>query len=569
MKDMSMENFNKTYKSDIRYAINTCRWIALFLGLWPNNNEKFLKKLLKIFINFLSITLMIFVIVSCILFGIFELNEISQKISLTGPTSFYIMAFMKYSIILIHSQNLENCFQFMEIDWQYLKNNEHRKVMLKYAKLGRSMTILCATFMYTGGFWFHILSPLTAGAIVTHKNISCQPFPLPIYGNYLTTGESPIYEIIYFTHIIVVCIMESIAVVTFSFAAILTIHACGQFEIVIIYLNDLVSELEKEKIFHLNDKLIITVNSHLRVLSFVSQLESVFNEICFIEIMGSTLNICLLGYYTIRGWKNDEELATIISYTIILASFIFNIFIYCLIGEMVTMQARKVGEKSYMIEWYLLPRTTSKDLLFFIIISQFPPKISVGKIFVLSFETFSAILKTSAAYLNALWKMSHVTPVAFSFVAMFTLHACSQFEIVIFYLNKLLNKVDNEKCTIHEKFVIIVNSHHRVISFVAKLEAAFTEICLIEISICTVALCLIGYYMIMNWKENNFANVVTYIILLNVYIFNIFIYSYIGELLTTQARKVGETCYMIDWHQLPKNISQDLSFLIQIGQLPK
>ncbi|XP_051162724.1 odorant receptor 4-like [Leptopilina boulardi] len=329
----------------------------------------------------------------------------SQKVSITGPTSFYVMAFMKYTIILIHSQDLQNCFKHLEIDWNNNQTIEQRNVMLKHAKFGRLITNLCAIFMYLGGIWYSILNPLTADSIVTYKNISCQPFPAPVYGKYLTSGQSPIYEIVYAIQLIAVFIMYSIAVVTFSFAAILTIHACGQFEIIIIYLNDLVSGVGKKN-YNLNDKLIVTVNLHLRVLSFVSQLESVFNEICFIEIMGCTLNICLLGYYTIMGWKNEEELAAIMSYTFLLASFIFNIFIYCLIGELVTVQATKVGEKGYQIDWYLLPKETIKDLLFFIRISQFPPKISAGKIFVLSLGTFSTVLKTSAAYFNALWKIS-------------------------------------------------------------------------------------------------------------------------------------------------------------------
>ncbi|XP_051162637.1 odorant receptor 43a-like [Leptopilina boulardi] len=418
-----VENFNKTYKSDIRYAINTCRNIALFLGLWPNNNnvkKSLLKKSLKLIINFTSILLMTFVIISCILFGTFELKLMSQRIILTGPTSFYVMAFMKYSIILFRSDDLENCLKIIENDWQYI-NYKQRQIMLKHAKFGRIITIFCAIFMYLGGFWFHVISPLTAEPIVTEKNISIQPFPSPVYGKFLTSGQSPIYEIIYIAELIVGFIMYSIAITTFSFAAILTIHACSQFEIVILNLDNLFSGIEKYSDLH--DKLIVTVNSHLKVLSFVSQLESVFNEICFIEIMGCTLNICLLGYYTIMGWKK-QELSAILTYSILLASFIFNIFIYCLIGEMVTiqvskfnflffftsiiffLQATKVGEKSYMINWYLMPKKTSKDLLFFIRISQYPSKISAGKIFVLSLGTFCTVLKTSAAYFNALWKMS-------------------------------------------------------------------------------------------------------------------------------------------------------------------
>jgi hypothetical protein len=33
--------------------------------------------------------------------------------------------------------------------------------------------------------------------------------------------------------------------------------------------------------------------------SFVARMESIMNKTCFVELMGCTLNMCLLGFYTI------------------------------------------------------------------------------------------------------------------------------------------------------------------------------------------------------------------------------------------------------------------------------
>ncbi|XP_043483819.1 uncharacterized protein LOC122512177 [Leptopilina heterotoma] len=688
---MSLENCNK----DISYAINTCRGIASILGLWPNQYEKsVLKRSFKFMMNVTSLLLMTFIIVSCILFAIFELKDISEKVMLTGPTSFYVMALMKYSVLLMRSRDIENCFKFIEKDWQCAESIEQREIMLKHAKFGRVITILCAIFMYLGGFWYSVLSPLTTEPIVTHCNISVQPFPSPISGKYLTCGLSPIYEILYALILFSVFIMYSIAVVTFGFAAVLTIHACGQFEIVIIYLNDLVSGLEKEKNPDLHEKLIVTVNFHLRVLSFVSRLESALNEICFIEFLGSTLNICLLGYYTIMGWKN-EEFTAIITFSTLLASFLFNIFIYCLIGEFLTMQRTKLSKRVFCLklqydsvsevimfrksnrdsvrlyesdyainsckpialivglwpihfqnspsgkvisiilnfaailfmmfrftsnilygigekiekcfkvleeDWCRIENDEQRDVMMknahfgryitvictiFIYLGGFGYNVLIplmsGSIIThlnISVKPFPSpvygkFLKSGISpiyeivfgsqILSAFFLYS-VTPVAFSFVAVLTMHACGQFEIVTLYLNNLYNKFQDEKNSVHEKFIILVNSHLRVLSFVAKLEAVFTEICFIEIMGCSIDLCMLGYYLIMCAKQSNYSNLITFSFLFASFLFNIFIYCYIGELLTHQAKKVGETSYMIDWHLLPKRTSKDLLFFLRCAQ---
>ncbi|XP_051162884.1 odorant receptor 82a-like, partial [Leptopilina boulardi] len=149
-------------------------------------------------------------------------------------------------------------------------------------------------------------------------------------------------------------------------------------------------------------RFIAIVKQHTRVLSYVSQLEMVFSEIFLVEILGCAINLSILGYFAISNWK-EGNIANFITYIILINVFIFNIFIYSYIGEMLTIQARKVGETGYLIDWHQLPKNISLDLSFFIQICQFPKKITAGKIVFLSLASFTAIMKSSAAYFNILW----------------------------------------------------------------------------------------------------------------------------------------------------------------------
>ncbi|XP_033212295.1 odorant receptor 13a-like [Belonocnema kinseyi] len=276
--------------------------------------------------------------------------------------------------------------------------------MTKNAKFGNYLTIVSAILMYSGGFWFYLVTPFIAETIVTEKNVTIKPYPAPVFGSFFTNGYSPIYEIVFAAHLITGFVENSATVSAFSFAAVLVLHACGQFDVVMLHLNDIVSDdIQKYKSVH--ERLKVAINRHLRVLSFVSRLEDLFCEICLIEVFGCTLNLCLLGYYIITEWK-QSDMTIIMSYSLIMLSFIFNIFIYCYIGELLTAQAAKVAESAYMMRWYILPRSISLDMVSVIRISHYPAKLTAGKIIILSMSTFSTVIQSSAAYFNLLWRMA-------------------------------------------------------------------------------------------------------------------------------------------------------------------
>ncbi|XP_015179497.1 PREDICTED: uncharacterized protein LOC107068019 [Polistes dominula] len=70
---------------------------------------------------------------------------------------------------------------------------------------------------------------------------------------------------------------------------------------------------------------------------FCAEVEKVLREVCLLEVVASTLIICLLEYYCITEWENNDRIATI-TYVILLIAFTFNIFIFCYIGELLVDQ---------------------------------------------------------------------------------------------------------------------------------------------------------------------------------------------------------------------------------------
>ncbi|KAF3424631.1 hypothetical protein E2986_07794 [Frieseomelitta varia] len=87
----------------------------------------------------------------------------------------------------------------------------------------------------------------------------------------------------------------------------------------------------------------------------------------------------------------SNDVTNAVTYMIFLVSFTFNIFIFCYIGEIVAEECRRVGEISYMIEWYQLQGNKKLCCVLIIAMSNSSTKLTAGNIVELSISTFSSV----------------------------------------------------------------------------------------------------------------------------------------------------------------------------------
>ena len=188
-------------------------------------------------------------------------------------------------------EEIGTCFEHVEEDWKNCKDvqsTENVKIMRKNAKIGRSFSIICAICMYSGGFLYNILMPLTFGILAAHKVAnsefksenssvklsSLKPFPNPPYEGLFNVHQSPTYEIFFILHVIAAYVSFSITIGLSSIAAVFVMHICGQLEIVMALLRNLVDDQKEETnkkeikpaVITTNDKLKVNVQHHLRAL---------------------------------------------------------------------------------------------------------------------------------------------------------------------------------------------------------------------------------------------------------------------------------------------------------------
>ncbi|CAD6201193.1 GSCOCT00013980001.2-RA-CDS [Cotesia congregata] len=403
-KILTPKNNNRT---DVEIYVKHTRWLFFILGLWPFMFYTLTrhKLCLAVVIQIICYITLFFAIIPSFYHMFWYDKSVNVKIALFGPTGVSVACVFKYFAITYHLKNIKECLKQIQKDWEMTTNKNDWEIMVNYAKKGNNVTFFCITVMYGGGVSHQSVAPFLPGSPTTLlRNSSDRPllYPTSMFDPYFNTQKSPIYETFYLSHILMGVVVCTMMISTCNLGAILVTHICGQIEIIIRRLQNLEKyQSNGENFYH---SLSAIIQRHNKVIKLSLYTEQILRQVCLVEVVAATLFICMDEYYCLLAWKNNNQIGLTI-YSILLVAFIFNIYIFCHIGELLKQQFGKIGDSIYAINWYNFSQKNSSNLIMMIAISQNPQKITAGGLFELSFKGFSSVLKTSVAYLNILRMM--------------------------------------------------------------------------------------------------------------------------------------------------------------------
>ncbi|CAK9826100.1 Odorant receptor 4 [Anthophora retusa] len=390
------------YEKHVNLSIQWNRWLLKPIGLWPNSHttsksKKFVYKL----INIVCYCLISFLFVPCAMYVFLEVEDLYDKLKLFGPLIFCLMAFAKYYSLIVHKADIRECVKRIELDWKYMKYAKDRDAMIVNANFGRKLVMLCTFFMYSGFAFYYIAIPISVGRIPSENgNLTFIPLVFPFTRYIIDTRYTPTNEIVFFLQLIAGALMHGITSAACSLATVFAVHACSQIEVLMNWLQHLIDG-RSDMSDTVDGRIASIIKQHVRILKFLTLTEKTLQQIAFIEFLGCTMDICLVGYYVIMEWKSND-VTSAVTYIILLISLTFNIFIFCYIGEIVAEQCRKIGETSYMIEWYRLSGKKKLWNVLIIAMSNSSMKLTAGNMVELSISTFTDVVKTAVTFLNVL-----------------------------------------------------------------------------------------------------------------------------------------------------------------------
>nr|XP_003700923.1 PREDICTED: odorant receptor 2a-like [Megachile rotundata] len=385
------------------YSLQLNKWLLIPIGAWPSTTSK-IERVVSLILIVVSYCSILTTVVPCILYVILDDDLLTQKLMMVGPLSHWFIGGINYTTLLLRKKEIQCCVKHihMQTDWRSVTKSKDQEIMLKDAEFGRYVVIFCTAFMQGGVLCYCVITGFTTEVIqVGNETRTIRMLPCAAYKKLIPVDTSPTNEIILFVQFLAGFIVNSSTVGAFSLAIVFAAHAYGQLNVLITWIRELVNESRgRDRNVYLKE-IGVVVDNHLRALSFISYIEDMMTEICFLELFKCTFNICMLGYYVLMHWANrDYQNMTIC--VVILCSMAFNIFIVCYIGEKLSEQCKNVGDSVYMTNWYYLPDKHILDLLLIISRSSTVIKMTAGKFVTMSIYTFASVVKTAFAYLNVL-----------------------------------------------------------------------------------------------------------------------------------------------------------------------
>ncbi|XP_076642169.1 odorant receptor 4-like isoform X1 [Halictus rubicundus] len=393
---------DNNYKKDVDLSIQWNRWILKPMGVWPSSRHvSLLEVCFKRLMNVVCYSLMSFLFAPCYLYVSLEVEEAYGKVKNYGPLIFCVMAYVKYCSLIVHANDIRECINCIERDWRNISHAEDREIMVANANFGRRLVKICSFFMFSGFLFYYVAVPINAGNIAEEGgNRTFIPLAFPVSKLIVDTHHKPTNQIFLSIQFFGGLLIHGIAAGACCLIAAFAVHACGQMQVLMCWLNHLVDG-RGDMSNNTNGRIAKIVRQHVRIQKFLAVMEKALTQVSLMEFFGCTLAMCLLGYCIIME-SRAKNMTAVVTYSIILVSLVFNIFIFCYIGELVAEQCRKVGQMSYMIDWYRLPENTKLSLVLIMAVSSSPTKLTAGYLVKLSLASFSDAMKTSVAFLNML-----------------------------------------------------------------------------------------------------------------------------------------------------------------------
>ncbi|XP_024220341.1 odorant receptor 4-like [Bombus impatiens] len=152
--------------------------------------------------------------------------------------------------------------------------------------------------------------------------------------------------------------------------------------------------------------------------------------------------------------------------------------------------------------------------------------------------------------------------------ALFVLHACSMLSILVDKMKALVDTRDMSDTMVQRRIMDIVEHQTKIKGFLKNIETITQYVCLSEMICGTSLVCLVGYYIVMEWENNNATAVLIYSTIQISCTFSVFILCYIGQLLVDENRIVGQASYMINWYYLSRKHMRSLILIIAMSNYP-
>ncbi|XP_012526058.1 odorant receptor 9a [Monomorium pharaonis] len=377
------------WNKDAIYALASYKILAWPVGVWPIEDNIFCSKMRYLFAIvteiFLTITLLMDVYLACE-------NSSVDPIDTYVVTSSAVLVFVKLTMLQIQRSAFSTCLHSAIQDWCSIKDPKSREIMIQHA---RAAKIISLSLFYCGfvSLMFYLLRLLP----FVNATANERTFVLPMSCLFKSISNLQ-YVFISFYQVIQLLIAYAGNCCTDGMFVGVTMHLCGQFELLMIDFQQIARRKYKRKGGSIVEEFVVR---HRKLLKLTANIENTYSIIILMQIITSAILICMTGFGFIISWHIHDTFMTMKSIVIMIV-MLLQCFLYSYAGDNLRDQSEALSFALYDCNWCDFSPNDIRDLAFIMIKTNIPIRLTAGKFFYVTRATFTDILKTAVSYLSAL-----------------------------------------------------------------------------------------------------------------------------------------------------------------------
>ncbi|XP_059058262.1 odorant receptor Or1-like [Achroia grisella] len=304
----------------------------------------------------------------------------------------------KITVFVVNKKFILNLLEFMNSDIFLPMTRRQEDILMEQARKARYLTIFLVATANINVVEWCIIPLLNQGDVKTFPYTMWMP---------ADTQKSPGYQLgyIYQSLFGIMCANMFMGIDGFIISAIT--FACAQLDIIKDKVQKIRSvpsgqriNIREEERCSINNNLFDEcISQHQSIIQYVKLVEGLFHLSIFLQLSGSVIIVCMLGFRLSVEPPNTFEFYSSLNYML---NMLAQLFFYCWSGNELTKRSEDVRNELYLCQWHEQDMKLKKKLCFAMECLKKPILFQAGHYITLSRPTFVRILRCSYSYFAVL-----------------------------------------------------------------------------------------------------------------------------------------------------------------------
>ncbi|KAK2583658.1 hypothetical protein KPH14_009593 [Odynerus spinipes] len=305
---------------------------------------------------------------------------------------------------------MKKLLEQMEMEFRSLIKENDADIFKRYIEEGKRMTIAYTAVIYFA-MWTYLILPLTPKILdVVNPLNETRPIKFLFRAEYKVDDKQYFWYILMHGYVVSVASI-SILIATDTLIIRYVQHAVAVFNVIGYRLRNFMTytmkkrhkESKNDDSIIINEKIhshiVDCIKRHQNVLKFADLLESTYASQLFAQVFINMLLMSITGVQTVIKLEQPDEVVRFASFWL---AQTLHLYYASIPGQKLIDHSVLLSNSTYFSEWYNMSPNSRKMLSMIILRSSKPCKLTGGKVYTLSIETFRAVLQASISYFTVL-----------------------------------------------------------------------------------------------------------------------------------------------------------------------